>query len=156
MTEKKTIFNYIAQGFMTYGVMVVIFIVFDLCIGASTAEYSTLFELGSVGLTTHTLLQLLLLAVIVTASQIIFMTDAVIKNMKMITRNIIFISTIFIAIVAFVFAFGWFPVNDVRAWIGFVISFTISMTASLLITRIVEKSENKKMQEALDKYNQKD
>ncbi len=99
-------------------------------IGTSTKEYSTLFELGSKGLTISTLLQLLFLSMIV-----------------------IFIFSIFTAIVIFVFAFGWFPVSDIRAWIGFIISFSISMTVSLIITRFIEKSENRKMQEALDNYN---
>lgn len=151
--ENKTVFDHIAQVFTTYGVMVVVFLLFDICVGDLAKGYSTLFELGSAGLTAHTLLQLLFLAVTVTVSQIVFMTDTVIRNMKIISRNVLFISSICIAVVAFVFAFGWFPVYDIAAWIGFVISFSVSMTASLFITRFIEKTENKKMQDALDKYN---
>ena len=154
--EQKTLFNYIAQFFTTYGVMVVVFLLFDICIGNSCRDYSTLFKLGAEGLTTHTLLELLFLAVIITVSQIIFMTDKLIKNMKIITRNVIFISLIFAAIVVFVIVFKWFPVDDIRSWIGFIISFSISMSVSLIITRYVEKSENRKMQDALERYNMRE
>ncbi|MCR5619877.1 MAG: hypothetical protein K6F65_07220 [Lachnospiraceae bacterium] len=153
--DKKSVFGYIAQLLATYGAMVVIFIVFDKCIGNSTEGYSTLFELGSKGLTTGTLLQLLFLAVLVTIAQVIFLTDVLIKNMNMIARNLLFIIAIFVSIVVFAVSFGWFPVNDLAAWAGFLVSFSLSMAASLLITRFIEKSENKKMQEALDRYIEK-
>ncbi|MBO7531201.1 MAG: hypothetical protein J6T50_05290 [Lachnospiraceae bacterium] len=153
--DKKSVFGYIAQLLATYGAMVVIFIVFDICIGRSTEGYSTLFELGSRGLTVNTLLQLLLLAVLVTIAQVVFLTDVLIKNMNMIARNFLFIIAIFVSIVVFAVSFGWFPVNDLAAWVGFLVSFSLSMAASLLITRFIEKSENKKMQEALDKYMEK-
>lgn len=153
--DRKSVFGYIAQLLATYGAMVVIFIVFDLCIGKETEGYSTLFELGSRGLTLATLLQLLFLAVLVTIAQVAFLTDLLIKNMNMIARNLLFIIAIFVSIVMFAVLFGWFPVGDLAAWAGFLVSFSLSMAASLLITRFIEKSENKKMQEALDKYMEK-
>lgn len=153
--DRKSVFGYIAQLLATYGAMVVIFIVFDLCIGKETEGYSTLFELGSRGLTLATLLQLLFLAVLVTIAQVAFLTDLLIKNMNMIARNLLFIIAIFVSIVVFAVLFGWFPVGDLAAWVGFLVSFSLSMAASLLITRFIEKSENKKMQEALDKYMEK-
>ncbi len=52
-------------------------------------------------------------------------------------------------------AFGWFPVRDVRAWVGFIISYAISMITAAFITRLKERAENSKMQEALDKYNRR-
>lgn len=154
--DRKSVFGYIAQLLATFGAMVVIFIVFGICIGNSTEGYSSLFELGSRGLTTDTLLQLLLLAVLVTVAQVIFLTDVLIGDLNMIARNLLFITSVFISIVTFAAVFGWFPVNDIKAWIGFVISFSVSMTVSLFITRSVEKSENKKMQEALDRYMEKE
>ena len=153
--DRKSVFGYIAQLLATYGAMVVIFIVFDLCMGKETEGYSTLFELGSRGLTLATLLQLLFLAVLVTIAQVAFLTDLLIKNMNMIARNLLFIIAIFVSIVVFAVLFGWFPVGDLAAWAGFLVSFSLSMAASLFITRFIEKSENKKMQEALDKYMEK-
>ena len=60
-----------------------------------------------------------------------------------------------ILIVFMIVAFNWFPVSDMAAWLGFIISYALSMIISLLVTRLKERTENSKMQEALDKYNRR-
>ena len=79
MEEKKNIFDYIRQLFAIYGVMVLIFVLFNLIVGDEAKSISTLFTLGSQGLLSSTLLQLLLMAAIITAAQNIFLTDILIK-----------------------------------------------------------------------------
>ncbi|MCR4793122.1 MAG: hypothetical protein K5871_10240 [Lachnospiraceae bacterium] len=153
MEEKRSIFSYISQMFATYGAIVVMFIVFNLILDESTGQYSTLFELAGKGITLVTLLELLLLSVVVTVAQIVFLTDAVFKDLSMILRNVFFFAAILTVIVAFACMFGWFPIDDAKAWAGFGVSFALSMAASILITRFVEKAENARMQEALEKYN---
>ncbi len=151
MEEKKTIFNYFGQMFAIYGVMTVIFIVINLLIGNEAGSVSTLFSLGSAGLSTGTLLELLLLALIVTAAQNIFLTDILIKSMALIVRNILFFATILIAITVFAAVFGWFPLDNVGAWIGFIVSFTLCAAVSAALMRLEENAENRKMQEALNR-----
>ena len=106
MEDKKTVFNYIGQMFSIYGVMIMIFIVINLIIGNEAGSVSTLFSLGSAGLSMATLLELFLLVLIVTAAQNIFLTDILIKNLALIVRNILFFATILIAITAFAVVFG--------------------------------------------------
>ena len=130
MEDRKTVFEYIAQLFATYGIMVVIFIVINHFVGDEARRVSTLFTLGSSGLSSAMLIQLLLLAVIITAAQNVFLSDILIKNMAL---------------------FGWFPVNEAGAWIGFLISFAVCTTVSAVFMRLEERAENKKMQEALNK-----
>ena len=90
MEEKKNIFDYIRQLFAIYGVMVLIFVLFNLIVGDEAKSISTLFTLGSQGLLSSTLLQLLLMAAIITAAQNIFLTDILIKDLALIIRNILF------------------------------------------------------------------
>ena len=151
MEEKKNVFDYIRQLFTIYGVMVLIFIIFNLIIGDEAKSISTLFTLGSIGLTSATLLQLFFMAVIITVAQNIFLTDILIKNMALIVRNILFFVTILIAIPIFVIIFGWFPINNVVAWIGFVVSFVVCTGVSAWLMHLEEKAENRKMQEALNR-----
>ena len=132
MEDRKTVFEYIAQLFATYGIMVVIFIVINHFVGDEARRVSTLFTLGSSGLN-------------------IFLSDILIKNMALIVRNILFFVTVMIAIAVFVILFGWFPVNEAGAWIGFLISFAVCTTVSAVFMRLEERAENKKMQEALNK-----
>ena len=153
MEENKNIFDYISQLFATYGVIVGIFIVFTTAIGNGADEYSSLFSYKDAALGIPTLLQLLGLAGLITVSQVIFLTDRVIKGMSMAVRYVLFFITIMLAIIVMVVVFKWFPADDPKAWCGFFISFIVSMFISAFLTRLAEKAENRKMQEALDKFN---
>lgn len=152
MEEKKSIFSCMRQWFTTFGVVVVIFILLSMIIGEKAQGHSTLFQLGKEGMTIATLAQLLILTLIITVGQIIFCSDMWIKNMSLMGRNILFFVSISLFVIGFAVAFGWFPIHSVAAWIGFIISFTISSTLSVLISRIRERSENDKMAKALEKF----
>ncbi len=156
MEEKKTIFNYISQIFATYGIIVLIFIVFSIVIGDVAKGYSSLFVMGKAGLSTPILCELLLLAVMITLAQIVFLTDRWIVNMSMMIRNVLLFLAVMVVMVIMIIAFKWFPLDDMTAWIGFIISYVISIIISALVTRLRERTENSKMQEALDKYIRKD
>ena len=101
------------------------------------------------------LMELLLLAVIIPLAQVVFLTDTWIMNMSMMIRNVLFFVSVLIVIVFMIVAFNWFPTRDMTAWLGFIISYALSMIISVLITRLKERAENTKMQEALDKYNRR-
>ena len=72
--------------------------------------------------------------------------------MSMLARNVLFFLIITVTIVLFVILFGWFPINDMKAWIGFFISFAVSSTVAVVLSRIRERAENDKMNRALEKY----
>jgi K+-sensing histidine kinase KdpD len=91
----------------------------------------------------------------ITFAQILFLTDKWIDNMSMIIRSVLFFGTVMIVMVIMIIVFNWFPIGDMYAWGGFVISYTVSMITSALLTRLKERTENSKMQEALDKYNRR-
>ena len=151
MDDNKNIFDYIKQLFTSFGIVVLLFIVINLIIGDEAGSVSSLFALGAKGLSTATLLQLLILVLIITAAQNIFLSDLVIKNMALVVRNILFFATIMAAITIFAVVFGWFPLNNVAAWIGFIVSFAVCSVISSVIMRLEENAENKKMQDALNR-----
>ena len=155
MEEKKTVFYYLRQTFATYGFIVLAFIIMGIVIGEKTKGYADLFSMGNAGMSMPILLELLLLAVVITLAQVAFLTDTWIMNMSMVLRNVLFFVSVLIVIVLMIVAFDWFPVRDVTAWVGFIISYALSMFISAFITRLKERAENSKMQEALDKYNRK-
>lgn len=151
MEDRKNTFDYIKQLFTSFGIVVLLFIVINLLIGNEAGSVSSLFTLGSKGLSTATLLQLLFLVLIITVAQNVFLTDLIIKNMALVVRNILFFATIMAAITVFAIFFGWFPLNNIAAWIGFIISFAVCTVISSVLMRLEENAENKKMQEALNR-----
>ncbi|MGN0340885.1 MAG: hypothetical protein ACI4D0_10380 [Lachnospira sp.] len=155
MEDNKTIFNYIGQVFATYGMILFIFIIFGSLIGDIASGYSSLFELGNQGFSIATLLQLFVLAFIITVAQVAFLTDRWIKNLSLFFRNVLFFGIVVVTIVIFVILFGWFPIDDLKSWIGFVLSFVVCTAIGVTISRMEEQAENRKMEQALNKIKNK-
>ena len=153
MEDRKTIFTYIGETFATYGIIVFLFILITAGIGKDAEGYSTFFTFGNRAMSLHTLLQLLGLAVVISICRNVLFDDRWIRSMSMLARNVLFFLIITVTIVLFVILFGWFPINDMKAWIGFFISFAVSSTVAVVLSRIRERTENDKMNRALEKYN---
>ena len=154
MEKEKSIFDYLGQVLTIFGATVIILHIFSLLFGESAKGISTLFALGSEGLSTTTALQFLLVSVLVVIYRIVFFTDKVIKNMSVVVRTGLMYVVIIFTIVIFNALFGWFPADMWEAWIGFLLSFAICSVISTLIVLIKDKLENDKMQNALDRLKQ--
>ena len=151
MDKKPTIFDYLSQVFMIFGVTILLLNIFCLIFGELAKDFSAIFTLGSEGLSFGTMLQFLLAIAITITFRFIFMTDLIIKKMPLSARIIVLFAAAFLNIVVFIIVCGWFPVNNLLAWIMFIISFAVSCTASTLVSILWEKTENKRLAEALDK-----
>lgn len=151
MEQKKTIFDYLGQLFATYGIIVAIFIVIVSILGENAQTISSLFGLGAQGLTVKTLAQLLALTGIITFAQVAFLTDELIETMNIGLRYILFFSTICIAIGAFTVIFAWFPINNIKSWVAFAVSFAACVIIGAITSKAKENAENKKMEQALNK-----
>ena len=151
MDKKPTVFDYLSQVFMIFGITILLLNIFCLIFGETAREFSAIFALGSEGLSVETMLQFLLAIAITITFRFIFMTDLIIKKMPLSARIIVLFAAAFLNIVVFVIVCGWFPVNNLLAWIMFLISFTVSCTASTLVSILWERAENKRLAEALDR-----
>lgn len=151
MDKKPTIFDYLSQVFMIFGITILLLNIFCLIFGEIAKDVSTIFALGSKGLSVETMLQFLLAIAITIIFRAVFMTDLIIKKMPLPARIIVLFAAAFLNIVVFVIVCGWFSVNNLLAWIMFIISFAVSCTVSTLISILLERTENKRLAEALDK-----
>ena len=156
MDNKPTILGYLTQVFMVFGIAVLTLNIFCLLFGDSAQEISTIFTLGSAGLSVTTMLQVLLAIGITILFRFIFMTDLIIKKMPLAARIIIMFAAAFLNIVVFVILCGWFPVDNLMAWIMFLISFTISCAVSTAVSLLKEKMENRKLAEALNRLKEEE
>ena len=152
MEDKKTIFNYLGELFTMYGVIIAIFVILNLVLGDIAKGYTSFFEYGSGSMSMGTMIQLFVFSVIICIARNLFLTDNWIKNMPVFARIFCLFFSVTVVIVVFVFAFGWFPINDIMAWIGFVLSFAVSSAAGVLISKLKERAENRAMASALEKF----
>lgn len=156
MEERKTIFDYLEQVFIIFGITLVVLNVFCLLFGEAAKEFSTMFSLGSKGLSVFTMAQFFLVSAIVVALRFLFFTDVIIKNMPVIRRTMCMVIIVLIIISVFISVFGWFPIDMWQPWAMFFLCFSICFFLSTMVTGMKEKAENRKMEEALNRIKQGD
>ncbi len=156
MEEKKTIFDYLAQVMIVFGFSMLIMNVFCLAFGNSAKGLSAMFELGNQGIPVKIAFEFLCLSALITSIRFIFFTDILIKKMPVRTRTICMLASVVIIIAAFIIIFDWFPVDMWQSWAMFFICFGISFIGSYFVMTIKEKTENRKMKEALERLKEKE
>ena len=149
--EKKTIFYYLQHVMIVYGVAVVSQVLFCTLFGEDARGYSSMFALGSEGIPVTLLAELLVLAVMITVLRWIFFTDTLIKRCSITVRTVLMFLGVILVVGAEAAVFHWFPVDQVKPWCMFLLCFLVCAVASVGITTLMEKSENKKMQDALER-----
>lgn len=152
MDKKNGLLDYLSQVFMNFGITVVILNVFCMIFGEEAQTMSTLFQLGKDGLAVATMMQFLLIISVIDGLRVLLMTDLLIKKMSLALRIVAMFTSVFGITTAGVIVFGWFPVEDVVAWIMFVGCFVVSCAISTGISIIAEKQENRKFEEALKRF----
>ncbi|MCM1388501.1 MAG: hypothetical protein NC231_14320 [Bacillus sp. (in: Bacteria)] len=149
MEERKTIFDYIGQILMIFGVTVCILNVFCVLFGEGAKEYSTIFALGKEGLAVSTMMQFLLVSVCTAALRFFFFTDTFIKKMTVPLRTVCMVTAEVAVIAVFIVSFGWFPVDMWQPWAMFILCFGICFIVSAAVTVIKTRLENQAMEKAL-------
>lgn len=156
MEDKKTILDYLAEILIVFGFSMLIMNIFCLIFGNSAREYSAMFALGNRGIPANICFQFLFIAFLTTGNRVLFFTDMLIKNMPIWIRTICMLSIIILIIAVFAVIFHWFPVDMWQPWVMFLICFGLSFLGSYFIMVIKEKTENKRMEEALRKLKGKE
>ncbi|MDD6811434.1 MAG: hypothetical protein PUD93_06180 [Lachnospiraceae bacterium] len=151
MEERKTIFDYLGQIFIIFGITMAILCVFCILFGESAKEYSGMFAFGNEGLNVATMGQFFLVSICVVGLRFVFFTDAIIKKMSVTARTVWMVSSVILLITVFILAFHWFPADMWEAWAMFLICFGICFAISMTVTIIKERMENRRMEEALER-----
>ncbi len=156
MKENQTVFDYLGLTMIMFGFTMAVLNIFCIFFGDSAVGYSSIFELGSRGITVKTAAQFLGVCAIISGMRFMFFSDIIIKKMPIGLRTACMLIGVIIVITVFTAVFKWFPVNDRKPWIMFFICFGISFLGSWLIMIAKEKAENKKMAEALRKLKEEE
>lgn len=127
---------------------------FCVVFGEGAKDYSSMFSLGSNGLSVSTTLQFLLVSIIIVVLRFVCFSDKIIKQLSVAFRMILVFVSVFTTIVVFIFIFNWFPVDQWQPWVRFLICFGVSVGISTVVAITREKMENSKMDEALKRFKQ--
>lgn len=154
MEKNRTLFDYIGRVLTTFGGTIVIMNLFCVVFGEGAKDYSSMFSLGSNGLSVSTTLQFLLVSIISVVLRFVCFSDKIIKQLSVAFRMILVFVSVFATIVVFIFIFNWFPIDQWQPWVGFLICFGVSVGISTVVAITREKMENSKMDEALKRFKQ--
>lgn len=149
MEERKTVFDYCGRVFITFGFSILVLCIFCMLVGEEAWEVSSLYSLGKDGLSVATILQFFGISVCITALRTLFFTDGVIKRMSVTLRTVGMLLCVIVLIIVCAAIFGWFPVNMWQAWAGFAGSFGVCFVGSFILTLLKERTQNRRMEEAL-------
>lgn len=151
MEEKKTIFDYLTQVLIIFGFSMLTMNIFCLIFGDSAKGFSAMFALGNRGIPANIVFQFLGISILIAGIRFVFFTDIVIKKMPVWVRYICMLTSGVLVIAVFIILFSWFPVDMWQPWAMFFLCFGLSFTGSCFVMLIKEKTENRKMKEALQR-----
>ncbi len=151
MNRRETVFNYLAQIFLIYGFTILTLNIFCMLFGESAKDFSTIFALGSSGLSLATMIQFFALSVFIATFRFILFSDGLIRKVSLVVRTIVMFTLVIVMMVCFIYLFDWFPINMWQPWVMFFLCFGISAVVSTLLSTWKEKLENQEMEEALER-----
>jgi len=151
MIKRSSIFDYLTNVMVIFGISVISLGLFCVLFGEDAVAVSSIFKLENNGLAIDTLAQFLAISFLISGIRWLFFTDRIIKNLAIVFRSILMFLCIIIVVAVFAGVFNWFPVGMVMPWIMFFLCFFVCATVSVGISVVKERSDNKKMQKALDR-----
>lgn len=155
MQNKKTIFDFFAQGFCLFGVMITVIGGICVSVGDRAQVISSMFSLGSKGLSIEIMLQLFIISLLITGARFIYFNEVIVKRTSIAVRTAMLLLTVIGIIIIFICAFGWFPIDMWQPWLLFLGGFGILFLLETAIAYLKEKADNKNMEEALRKLKDK-
>lgn len=156
MEKRKTIFDYFAQVFTIFGITMLVINIFCYLFGDSAKEISAMFALGSQGVPLPVAFEFLCVSAMITVFRFVFFTDALIQKMPLWLRTACMLASVVLVIALFIMAFHWFPINMWQPWAMFFLCFGVFFLGSYLVMAVKEKTENRRMEEALQKLKSKE
>jgi hypothetical protein len=156
--QKDAFSGFFARVLLTFALTLIAVSIAGTIIGAyfaEAAELSSLFRLGSLGLSYATVAQLFLYAVLITGLRWLIFSCPVFGGMMVLWKTALWLLGVFLTGAAFCAAFAWIPVAMWQAWIGFVLSTGICLSLCVAGMALKTKLETKKFEKLLSDYKER-
>ena len=152
---KKYLSDYIRNVLRNLGLFTLAMSVFVSLCGEKVMGITPLAALGSKGIPVRVLFQALLVNLIGVALARLFLSEAVIKDMKPSLRIILATGCAFLTVFAAIIGFGWIPLHEeggIAGIICFTGCFLICFVSRAVLFLRREKQENQQLADALSRY----
>lgn len=150
--KHSTFFRFISWTLILFAMDLLMMMLLAALFGEGAKEVSTMFQFGSKGLASTTMLQFLLSACVTTLIKDFFYSERIFKHMLSLWRSIFMLLTILIFHIAFILLFGWFHYDNKLAWASFFICFGGGFVIGSTVMILKTKLESKRYDELLHFY----
>ncbi|HWT74799.1 MAG TPA: hypothetical protein VN258_08810 [Mobilitalea sp.] len=150
--KNNLILKFIAHTLILFALNILVLAFFAHLFGEGAKPLSTLYQLGSKGLATSTMLQVLLSSASVIALKNLFYSEKIIQKLMTLWRTVLMLFSVLIINIFYILIFDWFSVNNRYAWAGFLICFGGGCILSSLFMIIKTKLESRQYDELLLNY----
>ena len=150
--EKKVFNNIFTQTFANFGICILVVSTVAYIMGETQQVQGGMMRLAGEGLSYTSILQLLLYAWAITGISYVAMKISMQKQILVIWRFIIEFFVIVTTTILFAVLFKWFPIDNLQAWISFIISFSVCMTLTFVVIIVKIKLDDKRYQKQLAEY----
>lgn len=152
-----SIFNFILtilrKTIMPFTVSIMFLTVSGYFFGDSMFQISTLCIEN--GISYMAIFQLLSLSMIIGLINTLFDSTYFLRKILFLYKNILRIIIVVLMTILYIIIFDWFPLNNIHAWIGFVIAFGVCLTASFSISLYIAHKQDQEYQVLLKQYQKK-
>lgn len=150
--KQNSVFQFISWTLILFAADILMMIIIAALFGDDANGLSTMFQYGSKGLASTTMLQFLLSASVSVLLKDFFFSERILKNMMALWRTIFMLLSILIIHIVFILLFGWFHYDNMLAWACFFICFGGSFLICSLVMILKTKLESKRYDELLNFY----
>lgn len=121
--------------------------------GVEVMKVSSLYQ--PQGITFEGVFQLFLLSLFVGFLNTVFDTKTFMKNTLPLYKDILRISLVLVVTTCFAWYFRWFEMDNIYAWVGFIIAFAICIIISVSLSVYITHKKNKEYELLLKKYKER-
>ena len=148
----KSIQKIINETFITFGILTAIFGILTFFIGDEAAGVSSLFESGNFAIPVKSVFQFFILSFLTAIIKNCMYSNYMIKKLPRALRQILLFVLCFILLVIMILVCGWFSTDSKLPWLLTAIAFILSFSCTIIITTLLEKKDDDKMNSALEKF----
>lgn len=150
--KQNSFFQFISWTFILFAADILMMIIIAALFGEQAKNMSTMFQFGSKGLASTTMLQFLLSACVSVLLKDFFFSEHIIKNMMALWRTIFMLLSILFFHIILILLFGWFHYDNMIAWASFFICFGGCFLLCSLVMILKTKLESNRYDELLNIY----
>lgn len=150
--KQSSIFIFISQTLMLFAVNILTLLALAALFGEGARGMSSIYQFGSKGLATSTILQFLLSSASIITLKNIYFSERLFRKIMALWRTVSLLFSILAIHILFIQIFHWFTPDNGYAWAGFFICFGGGCFFGSIFMIIKTKLESRQYDELLTHY----